>query len=368
MPFLTDLWDFLNLPIDQAIDRMYHTKSKQWVAQFAPASTAPQLGTATQVALVPDHHYLTITAQKTVLPFDRVAFKTFYGVVHSTILIRDGSNEPRSITTFQGLDPALTKLDKKAGEKVVTGPRTLLELAPYKGTAIASTIALLAVEAGDYAKPLLSTLQKMSDFAGVKFFEPAHAIVESLITGVQLLAAVTGEAGAQIAYVGNMPSKTGIFLIAATDLASFKWSDYTFAADYTLLKHGRPVEGMAYLVATIEASEERADWREIPTLKAMEASLDAVVRAAGAELAKPKSKAVQKVEEALMALEWSCLNSPDLCKSDGERIADLCREKVRAFIARAGSGLTSSTERGLTGAGVAARFTLDEIDAFPRPE
>ena len=168
MPFLSDLWDCLNLPVDQALDRMYHTKSKQWVAQCARCHRS-EAGYGGTDRAAPDRHYITVTSQKTVLPFDRVVFKTFYGVVHSTILMRDGSGKPRSITAFKGLDPALTTLDKKAGEKVVTGPRTLLELAPFKGTAIAATIALLAVEAGDYAKPLLSTLQKMSDFAGVKF-------------------------------------------------------------------------------------------------------------------------------------------------------------------------------------------------------
>ena len=58
MSFLTNLWDFLNLPVDQAVDKMYHSKSKQWIAQFAPPETAPKLATAARMTLKPDVHYL----------------------------------------------------------------------------------------------------------------------------------------------------------------------------------------------------------------------------------------------------------------------------------------------------------------------
>jgi len=362
---LQEIWDFMNLPVGEAVDRMYHTKSKPWVAQFAPAGSAPGVAATTQNALRPDQDYLTVTVQKTVLPYDRIAFKTFYGVVHSSILLREGDGEPRSITAFMGLDPALTALDKRAGEAVVMGPRTLLELAPFKGVAIAATIALLAIEARDYAKPLLSTLQKLSAIAGVKYFAPAKGVVDALIVGVRLLAETAGGGGVQVAYAGNVPRTTGVFLVAATETGPFKWPDHTLGADYTLLRRGKPVQDFAYMVLTIEASQERSDWREIPALKEMETALDAAVRAGGAELAQADSKAVQKVREALVMLEWACLNCPELCSADGERIANLCRAKVNNILARAQAKLTAAGDRVAPPA--EPRFTLEEIDAFPRP-
>jgi hypothetical protein len=221
MTFLADLWDVLNSPVDEALEKIYHTPSKQWIAQFAPPSTT-SLVTVKQTPIVPRKHYITVTAQKTVLPHDRVLFKTFYGAVHSTIIVRDEAGEAHSISTFASLDSGLTAIDKRAGEKMVQGPRTLLEFAPFQGTQMASTIALLAVEAVDYAKPLLATLQKISNVAGGTFFSAAAPLAEPLISGIQALTEVAGGSGAQIVYVGNLPRNTGIFLVAAIEASGWQ--------------------------------------------------------------------------------------------------------------------------------------------------
>ena len=41
MSFLSDLWSTFASSSDAAIDRIYHTPAKQWVAQFAPPTSAP---------------------------------------------------------------------------------------------------------------------------------------------------------------------------------------------------------------------------------------------------------------------------------------------------------------------------------------
>jgi hypothetical protein len=368
LSILGELWTTLNLPAGDAIERFYRSKSKQWVADFAPPSCAPKLSTAAQNPLLPNQHYITVTAQKTVLPYDRVLLKSFYGAVHSTFLVHDDAGEPRSLTTFSSIDSTLTALDSHAGERLVQGPRTLLEFVPFRGTAIGSTLALLAVEAVDYAKPLLATLQKMSDVAGVKFFGgTAGVLAEPLIAGIQALSEASGGGGIQIVYAGNMPLRSGIFLLAAAESTGFRWSDYSFASDYTLLKDGMPVADFAYMVVTIETSTERPNWREIPELKEAEANLNAAITSAGRKISDPSSEERAKVENALLALQWACLNTPDLCEGDGGRIADQCKAKIQSYLSRATRGLESMQVFRHGGDRMETAFTLDDIDAFPRP-
>ena len=370
MSFLSNFWDLLNSPADEALDRIYHGRSRQWVAQFAPPERAPKLIAAQQVPIEPNKHYITVTAQKTVLPYDRVLLKRFYGVVHSTIIVQDDNGEPRSLTTFSGLDPGLAAIDNRAGEKLVQGPRTLLESAPFRGSAVGATIALLAVEAADYAKPLLSTLQTMSKIAGVQFFSAGVSLAEPLISGVQALSEVAGGKGTQIAYAGNLPLTAGLFLIASTDTAGFNWSEYGFASDFTLLHNGSPVSDFAYMVVTIEARTTRANWRQIPALRAAESALDAAVKAAGTKIADADSEERKKIEGALLALEWECEKTPELCPEDADRVADLARASILKHIQRASLGLApQAAVRAVTagGGGVSHGFSLGDVDLFPRP-
>ena len=367
LAFLANLWDDLNSPADEAIEGIDHSKSRQWVAQFAPQESAPKLTTVAQAPLKPDEQYITVTAQKTVLPYDRVLFKRFYGAVHSTILMHDDTGEARSVTTFSSLDPTLAAIDKRAGEKMVQGPRTLLEFAPFRGTAIGSTIALLAIEAADYAKPLLSTLQKMSECAGIKFFSAAALLAEPLITGVQALSEVAGGNGTQIVYAGNLPLHTGIFLIAGIEAVNFNWADYRLASDYTLLRDGVPVDDFAYMAVTIEATAARPNWRQIPALRDAEAALTASVLAAGRKITDPATDERAKVENALLTFEWECLNTPDLCAPDGERVANLTKAKIQGFIERASAGLgIAASARGSARDTDTVAFSLEDIDPFDR--
>jgi hypothetical protein len=368
MTFLSDFWDVLNSPADVALEKIYHSPSKQWVADFAPLASAPNLATAKQDPILPMQHYITVTAQKTVLPYDRILLKTFYAAVHSTIMVHDDSGAVRSMSTFSSLDPSLTAIDKHAGERMIQGPRTLLEFAPFRGSQFGSTIAMLAVEAVNYAKPLLSTLQKLSSVAGVTFFSAAAPLAEPLLTGIQALAEVGGGSGTQVVYAGNLPLHTGIFLIAAAEKSEFDWANYTFASDYTLLERGAPANGFPYMVLTIEASDARPNWRQIPSIQAAEAVLDDAVKAAGRKIAIDGSDERNKVEDALFAFRWQCINCEDLCPADGKRVANLTQQKIEEFIDQSSGGLKTLSTRDIDEIEEppAAGFSLDDIDLFPR--
>lgn len=372
MSFLSDFWDTVSSSTETAVSRIYHSPAKQWVAQFAPAASAASMATVSQTPILPMKHYVTVTAQKTVLPYDRILFRSFYAAVHSTILVRDDSGEVRSLSTFSSLDPALTAIDNHAGEKMVQGPRTLLEYAPFRGSQFASTIALIAVEAVNYAKPLLSTLQKISSVAGVSFFSAAAPLAEPLLTGIQALAEVAGGSGTQIVYAGNLPLHTGIFLVAAAETSSFNWADYSFDVDYTLLSHGNPVTEFPYMVLTIEAADARPNWKQIPSIQAAEATLDQAVKSAGRKIAVAGSDEQNKVEDALFAFRWECINSEDLCPDDGARVADMADARVKSLIAAGAGGLSFTGTRGLDEIPAAAAhslpgFSLNDIALFPRP-
>jgi hypothetical protein len=359
---IAPLWDFLNLPIAEAVETFYHGKSAARIAEFAPAESTRKLDVSPPMAILPNRHYLTVTSQKTVLAFDRVLVETFYPVAHSTVVLLDGMGDPRTLTSFQTLSPDLLKLDEKAGRKLVQGPRTLLDCVPFRGSVIGSTIALIAVEAADYSKPFLSTLQKLSDIAGVKYFALAAAFAEPLILGIQGLSQAGG--GVQIAYAGNLPLRTGVFLIASIDRLGFDWSQYTFAPDYSLLRNGAPVTSESYMVVTIEVSTERHAWRQIPELRAASAALDDAVKAAQGKIFDAASDERKKVEAALTNLQWQCLSTPELCTGDGESIAIACKENVVNFMRIAGSGLSEG--RG-TESKKKPGFSLEDIHPAPRP-
>ncbi len=97
------------------------------------------------------------------------------------------------------------------------------------------------------------------------------------------------------------------------------------------------------LVLTIEASDSRPNWLQIPELRNAESVLDTAVRAAGRKIADPASEERAKVENALLDFTWECLNTSELCQSDGERIADLARAKIQQLVQRATVGLGAPT-------------------------
>jgi hypothetical protein len=371
MSFLSDLWSTFASSSDAAIDRIYHTPAKQWVAQFAPPTSAPGLAAAQQTPILASKHYVTVTAQKIAVPNARVLFTTFYPAVHSTVLVRNAAGQVNSISTFSVLDPDLIAIDAHAPEKVVQGPRTLLDSAPFLGAQFVSTFALLSVKAVDYARPFLSTLEKLSSLAGVSFFAAAAPFAEPLLTGIQALTQLSGGAGTQIVYAGNLPLNTGIFLIAATETAGFTWSSYTFAQDYTLLRQGAPVADFPYMVLTVESSDERLNWKEIPALRSAEDALDQAVKAAGRKISVEGSDERNQVDQALYAFRWACLHCDDLCRADALRVADLAQDDVTALLS--GGGIKAPATRSLDDFDVAhARpsapgFSLDKIALFPRP-
>jgi hypothetical protein len=377
MSFFAKLWDLLNSPADVALDRIYRSKSHQWVADFVPPGKFLGKGAADQVGLKPDEDYISVKAQYAVMPYGRIGLDAFYPVIHSTILVGERDGAPRSITVFQGLDESLVALSKNAGTKVVMKQRTLLEQVPYRGNSMPASIALLAVDAADYAKPLLATLQKMSTIAGVKFFDLASTLAEPLFSGIQALTEVASNA-AQVVFVGNIGSKTGVYLIAAVEKKAFDWDDFTVTHDSVLLnKKGDPVDDFAYILVTIEKSNERANWRDIPAIKTAAASLDEAINAGGRRIANHASGEREKVDDALSRLVWACLRSNELCETDSRRIAKLFQDKVGVLIAGLSATFTSaptslgedvaSDERSFEQMWHTPRFVLEDIDAFPRP-
>src|ERR1700728_4174531 len=154
------------------------------------------------------------------------------------------------------------------------------------------------------------------DFGQKPLASAAAPLAKPLLTGIQALAEVAGGSGTQIVYAGNLPLHTGIFLVAATDTAAFDWADYTFTADYTLCCRGTPVSGFPYMVLTIAAADARPNWKQIPSLRAAEDALDQAVRSAARKIAIDGSEEQGKVEDALLAFRWACINCEDLCPDD----------------------------------------------------
>jgi hypothetical protein len=331
MSFFTDLWDFLNSDADDALERIYRTKSKQWVADHVPDKLAASFAVESGRGLKANSEYVTISAEKIFMPFERIAFDAFYPALYSTIIVGERDGKPRSITVFDCVSDDLKKLSKNMGSKAIVGKKDLVMAVPFRGQSLPATVAVLAVRAADYAEPLLSTLRKVSTIAGIKFFDVASTLAEPLITSVRELIAANDST--QIAYLGNLEPKLGLFLIAAIDKKDFDWNQYGFASDFTLEKNSVPVDSFSYVVLKIEARADRPNWKDIPELRDSYQSFVDEVRRAGSAVLDKVSKERKDVDNALMRFKWACLTSNELCTGDAKRIAEQAEQLFNSFVA-----------------------------------
>ena len=97
-------------------------------------------------------------------------------------------------------------------------------------------------------------------------------------------------------------------------------------------------------------------------------ALDEAVKSAGRKIAVDGSEERNKVEDALYAFRWACINCEDLCPDDGQRVADLTQQKIEDFIDQSSRGLKKgmAATRSLDDIEEPATgFSLNDIDLFP---
>jgi hypothetical protein len=70
-------------------------------------------------------------------------------------------------------------------------------------------------------------------------------------------------------------------------------------------------------VLTVEVAEERPNWTQIPAIREAESALDKAVRAAGRKIADAKSDEAAKVQDALAACIWECINVLTFARKTG---------------------------------------------------
>lgn len=342
MSIFTDFWKFLNQPADQALQQMYRAKATPAIATMIPDSVTSKLGLAPSTPLKPNAAYFTISAARTYLPYRRIGFQTFYPVIYSTIVVGQRDGKPWGVSVFDGIENKLAELSKNVGNHVAFGEQDLVKVIPFRGDSLAATLAVLAVQSSNYAEPLLTTLREISTVAGIQFSEIATKLAQPIVNGVGKLMAVDNTT--QIAYIGNLPLATGLFLVAETDRQTFSWTDYGINSDCFLTKNGNPVDDFPYMIVRITAQRDRPNWRaEVPELRTAFESFSDEVKRAGAAVLDDSSPQRKAVNESLLRFRWLCLQCVDLCEEDAQTIAKQAETLFATFLGRVSGSMTSGT-------------------------
>lgn len=280
-----------------------------------------------------DEEYVTVRLLSSSIPNKREWNHKVHGCVHARgAYLNDRGRAPFNTvvapTAFKDLDAG--RLDRVAViNKPVLGPVPFLD-------PIELQIALFTVKAVDLAAPYIELLTGIADIAGVGFSAMAKAYAEPLNKGAALLFGRTGDSTLEVGIENGMAAaETGTWLLmrapATVSLAGLKLDP-----NDNRLKNaaGEPFLEYPYLVFAVEASTERANWMEIPDLKE---AWEAIGTAA-------KAGQVNDAEKLLKAFEIACLWSPDLIRTDADRLVEKARKRLPALQPRHGASRVLATD------------------------
>jgi len=181
----------------------------------------------------------------------------------------------------------LRDLDPKRIQNVLQIDRTIFGPVPYIGTKISFETGVFSVKHADLAAPFLTCLTELASAGGVGLVSAAQPFIEPIKSGIELLTGTKDATSLEIALSRDIqPPQTGWYALLRMPSQTVKPSELTVEpTNFELLRQGRSMSGVPYLVFSIEANTQRADWAQIPELKAAYADF---ARAANA--GKPKRR------------------------------------------------------------------------------
>jgi hypothetical protein len=169
------------------------------------------------------------------------------------------------------LSPNLLRdLDPKRIQNVLQIDRTIFGPVPYIGTKISFESGVFAVKHADLAAPFLTSLTDLASVAGVSLVSAAKPFIEPIKSGIELLTGTQDATSLEIALRRDLqPPQTGWYALLRASGQSVNASELTVEpTNFELLRHGRSMPGVPYIVFSIEANPKRPDWAQIPELKA----------------------------------------------------------------------------------------------------
>ena len=194
----------------------------------------------------------------------------------------------------------------------------LLGPTPYVGGDLDVEVGLFSIAAADLLGPYLGVLEDLAKVAGGAFVQAAQPFVAPVTRGLRLL---LGEGDPKALEIGLSKTwaqpVTGLFAVARIPAGAQALSYDPQLRMLTLA--GQPVRE-PHMVLSVEATEARPDWQQIPEL----------LTAYGDIKREALRQDMVRTEEALAAFRVRARFSPDLIGADADGIVAAVQREIDA--------------------------------------
>jgi hypothetical protein len=273
-----------------------------------------------------DEHYLTGTLRSFSIQDVRRGPKVFYGAVHSFASL--GHFGGRAEFTALAAPAKLKGVDARHLEDVVVLDQPIFGPVPYRGGNLSLEIGVLAVEARDLTGPLVDLLEVLALAAGVSFVDVARPFVRPMVSGIAALTGLDGDSALELGLSKSFdPPASGDYVVVKAPRGSAQTDGWRLTANGLVRDDGQVVRE-PHISFSLRVARERADWYEIPSLKAAHETVREAVR----------SGRLDRAKEAVAVFRLTALTSEDLLLTDARRLCDKLETLVREALP---AGLTA---------------------------
>jgi hypothetical protein len=265
----------------------------------------------------PGTRYLSVYLRSLYLGSVRKGLTKYYGAVTGSCSVPSkagGRAEAVTVTTPDQLKNA----DAAHLDRVVVDNHRLLGPTPYVGGDLDVEVGLFSIAAADLLGPYLGVLEDLAKVAGGAFVQAAQPFVAPVTRGLRLL---LGDGDAKALEIGLSKTwqqpVTGLFAVARIPAGGQALSYDPQLRMLTLA--GQPVRE-PHMVLSVEATDKRPDWQQIPELLA----------AYGDIKREALRQDMVRTEEALAAFRVRARFSPDLIGGDADSIVAAVQKEIDA--------------------------------------
>lgn len=301
--------------LSSLIDHIKQTESIDFVLSDRLAGKSSGLDD-----LVPDETYISVRIARLRLPYTRTkVVDKVYGVVHA--FAHFSSAEGKSVELAATTMPSrLANVDSKNLQNVISIDKLVIGPTPWSGGDFDLEMGLFSVVSENLAGPFLETMSKLSETVGVAFAAAAKPYVDIVKLGVEKMTSAAGTVMLEVGLDQTFSKPTpGSYALVAENVAEIDISKLSLdPIDGKLLLDGHHYTRRPYVVFTIEATDQRSDWGQIPELSKAYAAIKDAIRA----------NDQTRAEQAFTSFSREARLSPDLLKTDGERLI----AKVKAVL------------------------------------
>ena len=255
---------------------LWNTQSTDYTYGFLKDDQVPD--SLTLGDLKRDNTYLIVTLRRMKIENVRTGWKKFHASVNSEVGAMHATGTP-SVFRQVISPPKMRDVDPKTIDRVIVENQRLFGPSPYRGDHIKLNAALMAVEVADLSGPFLDVLTNLAGAAGVSYMTVAKPFLEPLGKGIDLLVGTSGSQGLEIYLVTNLTEpRTGVYIVMRASATEVPLASLKLNPDFTLTSNVKQdLKKYPYMVMTLEAKPDRADWRGIPEIgKAYEVFRDAL--------------------------------------------------------------------------------------------